>query len=327
MFLQLCFVDLGTPYNYLIIAAIKREVKLANLKKAVLESAPQLVLKIIIYLLCLTDFKAAVAYESKLWKMNSKMKDDPDISMLLFFFSLLGAIGNFLCLSYASHQLFYVQRDGAHSDPDPSFKLSVLLFPLFMFYTGIYGFMWSQIFFAIEWYGFFMLGGILLTSLVLTKLLLKVEEKCFKSDMKQYETVNVSYAAMSSWFAPYVVWSERFVINVLQLVINLVLTAAVPFACLVISILVEPDVEEAEKWDYVYFILKPAFASLAPCVILFVFRSHHNLYKLNQLLRLCRMKPVVHRSMVYDFLDKPTNPSGDLKYVKDVAIGIISYGM
>ena len=111
--------------------------------------------------------------------------------------------------------------------------------------------------------------------------------------------MSIIFTAMSSYLSPFMVRSENWKINSVQYFFNLWTSVAVPAT--VYFIKHHPN---SEMGDHVIIVTVMIVNVVLGAVIL-VLRSHHNLFQYSKILKIFCVKPIVHKSMICDYLQRP----------------------
>ena len=283
-FLQLCSTDIENPHNFKLVDKIKRKVLVYNIREAFLESAPQLILKVTYYQLYNFFYFGTFLMKLTAEKVN-------------FAYSGYGLATNLISLATASVRLLFLTRKEGHNDPFPSVKSLILLLPFTVGASLCAGIMWSYVYKIGVQYGLPIFFSTFLASVIFASALCLLETRGLKSKRSE-ESINAyCFTFMSSWISPYIITEHRR-LRVAQLALNLLIAVLIPGVILKIYDFYITDEEGI-------VILAAVIMILPLCLTVFYLRDHHRLYKASKMGRIFSLDPVVHRSMVSDFVEDP----------------------
>lgn len=275
-------------HNLRLVDDIKRKILAYNIREAFLESAPQLMLKVTYYQLYNFFYFGTV-----LMKLTAEKVD--------FAFTGYGLATNLISLSTASVRLLFLTRKGVHNDPFPSVKSLVILLPFTTAASLCAGGMWALVYRIWVEQGLPVFFSTFLASMMFALSVFLFEVKWLKHVSK---TSGLSLNAFwftftSTWISPYITSTDHKRLRWAQLSLNLVIAMIIPTGILKFYDFYITD-------DQGLFVLTAVIMVLPLCLMVNYLKDHHRLYKMTKKMgKVFAFHPVVHRSMVCDFLEDP----------------------
>ena len=275
-FLRLCFIDTGCPHNFGRVSHILYKMISSSLNEAFLESAPQLVIQ--------ASFL--------IYSFDKHRKIET-----LF---ILGIASSLLSCSLASVNLFMFGRPDYYSDCCPSWKIVAIIFPLVL--ISIMGgiSLWSSACaIALDW------AGVAFLIMLSTSFSLAF---CYWNKSKRPKFL--LNEIVSCWIAPFAPWRPKTGRNVEILFLKIVGAAAVPVTLILIG--GQGWGKDLEYGSYLGM-AGICIGSFFVCMLVHILGSYKNIYAASKALKLFKLKPVVHRSMIIDLL-KDQDAENDGRY-------------
>jgi hypothetical protein len=208
----------------------------------------------------------------------------------------------------ASSRLFYSQKLGIHQEVFPSFKsIAIIWFfiaslqaPLI---ASLIHFIYTIFFFNYSVY--FPIVFVLVVVVVqgIVTLVYRYSLKGIKSPSDSSRSNLYFVSCLTSWIAPFTVIANQPANKSKYFVVVGFITALsyiVPF-CYILFIELKVSIE---PWDF-FFLVIPIWvlvSSIISLTVLDYLGNYHNLYKVS---KCCCCLPIVHRSMIYDYLVNP----------------------
>jgi hypothetical protein len=212
-----------------------------------------------------------------------------------------------ISLSITSTRLFFLNRHGLYSDANVSPKYFFLVLPFVLMITFGTAFMWILVLFFIGSYSLLCLfcnwilvaiSNIIFFNCYKCKCNGSTGDEVSQSEQKKLMLTNI----FSSWIFPVSVWSSSCTRNFFQLFVSSISTFVLPIIFLLLF-------SYTKLANGLFFLFLAIMMYLVPivfscCLILQFVGDYHILFKISKIFRLCCCccQPVVHRSLVVDYL-------------------------
>ena len=289
-------MDMESPHNFKLVDRIQRKLQVYNIREAFLESAPQLMLKVAYFQLYNFFYFGTFQMKEIIEKFD-------------FANTSRGLATNLISLSTASVKLLFLAGKGDQSDPSPQFKSCLILVPFTTAASLCAGVLWAHTYKIWIEYGLPIFFSTVLASLIFSAALFLFELRGVKSKPSEKSSDNFWLAVASTWISPYITLTDHRGLRWAQLALNLVIALVIPTVFLKIYDFYITDEEGIA-------ILAAVILILPLCLIVMYLRDHHRLYRVSKRVgRIFGLDPVVHRSMVVDFLENPTKFSAGHFYL------------
>ena len=272
-FLQLCFLDSTCPHNFALVSEIHRQAISASVYEAFLESVPQVMLQVFFMLSASSHLYPKFTLSLKgLWQITS-------------------FVTSFASCCLASINLYVLQRPRYYGDSIVSFKVKLIYLPLVALAGASIGYFWLLVTTDIELYAVLpLLFGLIFR--------FTIASVCCKRQNRERNTKSILNETVSSWFAPFVPWTDKKCANLKNLLLNL--TFAAIFPMIIIQFTKSDKFEWPQYYEYSQAGVFPI--PFLVCLVLLWIGDYNNLFQVTKIFKVCCMKPVVHRSIVIDWL-------------------------
>jgi hypothetical protein len=259
---------------------VRKDSLAASLHEAFLESAPQLQIQTTI-----------------LMYLHGRERLD--------FMLLLSICSSFLSFAMATKNFFFFQRVGYYSDISPSWTMNFFFTPLIALIVMSIMFLWSLATFSASL--LIMVAIFLCQFIVFLVVFCKKENRKRKTNKKRL--LNGVVASLLIPFAPS--QPEGFS-NRCLLGFKILASVALPVIINVVLITLNFNKIEHRLQNVVLFGIGGASLIVLFLSFLVSYLGNYNtLYKVSKVLHICSFKPIVHRSLIFDFLKSQQGEKSD----------------
>ena len=210
---------------------------------------------------------------------------------------LLGIATSLASCTLASTNYFLSQRGGYYGDYSASLRKTIIYFVFTFSITTSILMLWSYAFY----YGNIMTGVAFILYLLVTLVVIL----CWKRLKNQGKNANFLLAEVaSSWVAPYSPWMADQKGYFAQLFFKLIGASLLPIGlALGLDFWLKTDykVTMFNHFGITYYCI-PALVAIFASLVVQAMADYSTLFKISKILRLCAMKPIIHRSLIFDYL-------------------------